>query len=108
MRRLESGNPDLYVHVRSRSHHRVEWLRTFAFPVLFVLFLKGVSCMAIRSDKPATVVYEVYGRKYIFENVRIEAGVMYGFCRKKKKWAWMNKDAIMFDGESPVPARRIG
>lgn len=64
--------------------------------------------MTIRSDKPATVVYEVYGRKYIFENVRIEAGVLYGFCRKKKKWAWMNKDAIMFDGESPVPARRIG
>ena len=49
-------------------------------------------------------VYYIYGYKYVFNRVHMEAGALRGYCERRKKWAWLFDTYLQFDGEMTVPA----
>lgn len=52
--------------------------------------------------------YVIYGRIYRLTRIRREAGILYGYCKKRRKWAWIYDDHhLMFEGEFPINATRI-
>ena len=54
-----------------------------------------------------TVRYDVNGYIYRFENIRVDGGIEYGYCRRLKKHAWLYPDYIQFEGEYLVRAKRL-
>lgn len=55
----------------------------------------------------SSIRYDVNGYIYKFENVRMEGGIKYGYCRKLKKNAWLYSNYIQFEGEYLVHAKRL-
>ena len=54
--------------------------------------------------------YDIYGYRYTFEKIYLdEQGIPYGYCSKKKIWAWLYIDAISRYGADIelIPAKRL-
>lgn len=44
----------------------------------------------------------INSRKYTFTDIRNEFGTLRGYCKKKRKWAWLFKKYVQFDNEEVV------
>ena len=50
------------------------------------------------------------GETYIFTDVHMEAGMLYGRCinrDKREKWAWLDPNGFQFEGERRVEALEV-
>ena len=54
-----------------------------------------------------TKAYMINGYKYQFEQVHYEGGMLRGYCKKRKKWAWLADKYLQFDDEPLVLATEI-
>jgi hypothetical protein len=46
------------------------------------------------------MIYDVYGYRYKFENIYLdESGTPYGYCKKKRIWAWLYLNGISCFGK---------
>ena len=55
-----------------------------------------------------SVVYEVYGRRYRFERLRLDGGVLRGYCSKLRDWGTLFKTYIHLDSGQILPALKVG
>lgn len=55
----------------------------------------------------ASATYVINGRRYTFKPVQIKDGYQYGYCSKRKKWAYLFDSYLQFDGEDPIIAEKI-
>ena len=51
--------------------------------------------------------YMINGYKYRFIRVHSEGGMLRGYCKKRKKYAWLADKYIQFDDEPAVLATEI-
>lgn len=51
--------------------------------------------------------YMINGRKYTFESVRFKDGYRYGYCPKRKKWAYLFDKYLQFEGEEAIKAEKV-
>lgn len=58
-------------------------------------------------DLPDVIRYRINDRIYSFGKIRREAGLLRGYCEKRKKWAWLDGNYIQFDGEWVVKVEKI-
>ena len=58
-------------------------------------------------EVPETVRYDINGRIYTFDRIRREAGMLRGYCERRKKWAWLDENYVQFDGEWVVKVDKI-
>lgn len=57
--------------------------------------------------KQERVAYLINDRKYEFSGVRIKDGHRYGYCAKRKKWAYLFDSYVQFEGETPIIAKKL-
>lgn len=54
-----------------------------------------------------TRTYEVNGRRYKFEVRLIDDGILYGYCSKLGKYAWLYDTYFWIDGGTLTPATLV-
>lgn len=62
-----------------------------------------------KKKKTWIMKYEINGYRYTFEDIYLDNGVPYGYCRKLGIWAWLYRDSISHFGPDVdvVPAKRL-
>lgn len=54
------------------------------------------------------LTYKINGRYYTFCQLSYEDdGMIRGYCKKKRKWAWLSERYIQFDGAPIQVAERV-
>ena len=51
--------------------------------------------------------YEIDGKRYSFENVELQCGMLYGYCPAVKKWAWLDPNGVQFERERRREAQEV-
>ena len=55
-------------------------------------------------DKAA---YLINGRKYNFTGIRIKDGYRYGYCPKRKQYAYLFDSYVQFEYDGIIPAEKV-